>query len=237
MSDSGAQLDAVFLYMGILDAYEAVGIELIGANVLDEHVLPRMVYYVKEFLPEIFSIRADSTELVGELKSFMLDFSSRVHEAQSRKSGREFTMEEIWKLRAAIFGYESVFIEILGETAIKDYVFTRMSDILSSYLPENMMDPNMPLTEKLEAYAEFIKEHGFVEYARVKVGKSEITVATNRCAFAKIHDSEAYTNLNVRFCPWGMIASAIIAGHEGREALLKSSTFTTRGSVSEIQGK
>jgi hypothetical protein len=223
--------------MGILDAYEAVGIELIGANVLDEHVLPRMVYYVKEFLPEIFSDRAESGELVSELKTFIVDFSSRVHAAQSESSGSNFTMEEIWKLRAAIFGYESVFIDILGEAAIKDYVFIRMSDILSAYLPSELMDPSIPLADKLIAYSEFIKKNGFVEYSRVKVGKDEITVAANKCAFAKIHDSEAYNNLNVRFCPWGMIASAIIAGHEGKETMLKSSTFTTRGSVSEIRVK
>ena len=57
-SQDDQQLEAVFLYMGILDAYEAVGTELIGPNVLDEHVLPRMVYYVQEFLPEIFSYSA-----------------------------------------------------------------------------------------------------------------------------------------------------------------------------------
>ncbi|MFW9849499.1 MAG: hypothetical protein ACFFF4_10170 [Candidatus Thorarchaeota archaeon] len=237
MSSEASELDAVFLYMGILDAYEAVGTELIGPNVLDEHVLPRMVYYVKEFLPEIFSDRGDGEELVNELRTFIVDFTSRVHAAQDRGSGSNFTMEEIWKLRAAIFGYESVFIDILGEAAIRDYVFIRISDILSSYLPSNLMDPSIPLDEKLQAYAEYIKSHGFVDYSRVKVGKDHITVAANKCAFSKIHDSDAYNNLNVRFCPWGMIASAIIAGHEGKESLLKSSTFTTRGSVSEIQTK
>jgi hypothetical protein len=236
MSSDSSQLDAVFLYMGILDAYEVVGIELIGPNVLDEHVLPRMVYYVKEFLPEIFSDRGESVELVSELKTFIVDFTSRVHAAQG-EAGSNFTMEEIWKLRAAIFGYESVFIDILGEAAIKDYVFIRMSDILSAYLPAELMDSSIPLNEKLAAYADYIKSLGFVEYSRVKVGKDEITVATNKCAFSKIHDSDAYNNLNVRFCPWGMIASAIIAGHEGKETVLKSSTFTTQGSISEIQAK
>ena len=241
MSDTDSQdsskLDAVFLYMGILDAYEAVGVELIGANVLDEHVLPRMVYYVKEFLPEIFSGREDVASLTSELKTFLLEFSSRVHAAQSTKASDQFSMEEIWKLRAAIFGYESVFIDILGDAAIKDYVFVRMSDILSAYLPAKLMDPSAPLQEKLQSYVDYIRNMGFVEYARVRMGKTEITVATNKCEFAKIHDSEAYTNLTVRFCPWGMIASAIIAGHEGSETVLKSSTFTTRGSVSEIEPK
>ncbi|MFW9920984.1 MAG: hypothetical protein ACFFED_15395 [Candidatus Thorarchaeota archaeon] len=232
-----SKLDAVFLYMGILDAYEAVGTELIGSNVLDEHVLPRMVYYVKEFLPEIFTGRTDNVGLTAELKTFLVDLSSRVHGAQSGGSGELFTMEEIWKLRAAIFGYESVFIDILGDAAIKDYVFIRMSDILASYLPSSLVDPSIPLHDKLQAYVEYIRNHGFVEYARVRIGKNEIVVAANKCEFAKIHDSEAYTNLNVRFCPWGMIASAIIAGHEGSETVLKSSTFTTRGSVSEIEPK
>lgn len=221
--------------MGILDAYEAVGIELIGANVLDEHVLPRMVYYVKEFLPEIFSDRTDNESLTSELKTFLEDLSSRVHKSQSSGAGAQFTMEEIWKLRAAIFGYESVFIDILGDTAIKDYVFIRMADILASYLPSSLVDPGIPLNEKLQAYVDYIRESGFVEYARVKIGKNEIVVAANKCEFAQIHDSEAYTNLNVRFCPWGMIASAIVAGHQGSETVLKSSIFTTRGSVSEIE--
>ena len=58
-------------------------------------------------------------------------------EAQEKGNLEGLTMDEIWKLRAAIFGYETVFINILGEAAIKDYVFVRMADILASYLPEN----------------------------------------------------------------------------------------------------
>jgi len=79
-SGAGA-LDAVFLYMGILDAYEAVGTELIGSNVLKEHVLPRMVYYVREFLPEIFSERSNADELVNELDRFLQDFKQKVNVA------------------------------------------------------------------------------------------------------------------------------------------------------------
>ena len=116
---------------------------------LDEHVLPRMVYYVREFLPEIFSDRADSTQLVSELKTFLTEFHDKVDAAQTRRTTEGLTMEEIWKLRAAIFGYESVFINILGEAAIKDYVFVRMADILAAYLPEQLMDPSVSLTEKL----------------------------------------------------------------------------------------
>ncbi len=231
------ELEAVFLYRGILDAYEAVGIELIGPNVLDEHVLPRMVYFVKEFLPEIFSQRADSTQLVTELKTFLNYFHMKVDTAQEKGSLEGLTMNEIWQLRAAIFGYESVFINILGDAAIKDYVFVRMADILASYLPENLLDPGVSLETKLNNYAKYISEHNFVQYARISVDASKVIVAANGCAFSKIHDSDAYQNLNVRFCPWGMIGSAIVAAHEGKGTLLKSSLFTTRGSVSQIETK
>ncbi len=146
------QLEAVFLYRGILDAYDAVGTELIGPNVLEEHVLPRMVYYVKEFLPEIFSKRAESAKLVDELRTFLKYFHKKVDEAQDKGSVRELTMNEIWQLRAAIFGYESVFINILGDAAIKDYVFVRMADILASYLPEQLLNPSISLAEKLQGY-------------------------------------------------------------------------------------
>ncbi|UCH05609.1 MAG: hypothetical protein JSW05_05445, partial [Candidatus Thorarchaeota archaeon] len=145
-------LDAVFLYMGILDAYEAVGIELIGPDVLDEHVLPRMVYYVQEFLPEIFSERSEPSELVQELRDFLRDFKERVNKARERGSAEGLTKEDIWKLRAAIFGYESVFIKIVGESAIKNYVLVRISDILSAYLPPRLMDPNVNLKDKLQGF-------------------------------------------------------------------------------------
>jgi len=243
MSDKESQsaddqhLEAAFLYRGILDAYDAVGTELIGPNVLDEHVLPRMIYFVREFLPEVFSDKAESSQLISELKTFLTDFHAKVDEAQQKGTTRNLTMQEIWKLRAAIFGYESVFINILGEAAIKDYVFVRMADILASYLPEQLLDPNVPLSQKLRGYSEYISGHGFVKYARVTTRGGKVTVAANYCAFAKIHDSEAYQNLDVRFCPWGMIGSAIVAAHEGKGTLLKSSLFTTRGSVSEIETK
>lgn len=231
------QLEAVFLYRGILDAYDAVGTELIGPNVLDEHVLPRMVYFVKEFLPEIFSQRADSDQLVEELKTFLTYFHKKVDQAQDTGSLEGLTMDEIWQLRAAIFGYETVFINMLGEAAIKDYVFVRMADILASYLPEKLLDPSVSLEDKLKGYAKYITEHGFVKYARASAEDTKFSVAANGCAFARIHDSEAYQDLNVRFCPWGMIGSAIVAAHEGKGTALKSSIFTTRGSVSNIEIK
>jgi len=227
------QLEAVFLYMGILDAYEAVGTELIGPKVLDEHVLPRMIYYVQEFLPEIFSEKPSPEEL----RVFLTYFHKKVEEAQDTGSTKDLTMEEIWKLRAAIFGYESVFIDILGDAAIKDYVFIRMSDILAAYLPESLLDPSVSLDEKLKGYSKYIQDHGFVRFAGAKIDGDKITVATNGCAFSRIHDSEAYQDLNVRFCPWGMIGSAIVSAHEGKGTSLKSSLFTTRGSVSEIETK
>lgn len=234
-SQDGQQLEAVFLYMGILDAYEAVGTELIGPKVQDEHVLPRMIYYVQEFLPEIFSTKTNTDTLVQELKEFLSDFHEKVEIAQTSGSTAGLSMEEIWKLRAAIFGYESVFIDILGDAAIRNYVFIRMSDILSAYLPEYLLDPTISLSEKLKGYADYIQEHGFVKFASAIVENEKIVVATNGCAFSRIHDSDAYQNLNVRFCPWGMIGSAIVAAHEGRSTSLKSSLFTTRGSVSEIE--
>ena len=236
-TQEGEQLEAVFLYMGILDAYEAVGTELIGPNVLDEHVLPRMVYYVKEFLPEIFSETTTTEELVKDLRTFISYFHKKVEEARDTGSTKGLTMEEIWKLRAAIFGYESVFIDILGEAAIKDYVFIRMADILASYLPEQLLDPSISLDEKLQAFAKYISSHKFVKYARVTSDGGTVKVAANYCAFSRIHDSEAYQDLNVRFCPWGMIGSAIVAAHEGKGTHLKSSLFTTSGSVSEIVTK
>ncbi|MFW9887657.1 MAG: hypothetical protein ACFFER_05705 [Candidatus Thorarchaeota archaeon] len=235
---SGASvLDAVFLYMGILDAYEAVGTELIGPNVLEDHVLPRMVYYVNEFLPEIFSKRGDSDELISELGNFLQDFKDRVTNAREKGTAEGLIKEDIWKLRAAIFGYESVFIQILGDAAIKNYVFIRIADILSAYLPAALMDPKISLLDKVQAFARFLKEHGFVGYARAVVTKNGIKMSANKCEYARIHDSEAYRDLNVRFCPWGMITSAIVAAHEGKEANLESSIFTTRGSVSEVKTK
>ncbi|UCE10480.1 MAG: hypothetical protein JSW61_00715 [Candidatus Thorarchaeota archaeon] len=232
-----SELNAVFLYMGILDAYEAVGVELIGPDVLEEHVLPRMTYYVREFLPEIFSERADSEELTTELRRFLTEFRARVEDAREKGVAGAMTMEEIWELRAAIFGFESVFINILGDSAIKNYVLIRMADILSAYLPESLLDPQIPLKTKLESYAKYIQDNKFVGFARVSFGDDEISVAANRCEFSRIHDSEAYRNLDVRFCPWGMIASAIVAAHEGKETNLESSLFTTKGSVSKIKAK
>ena len=112
-----------------------------------------------------------------------------------------------------------------------------MADILASYLPENLLDSGIPLKEKLQSYANFLSDHGFVNYARASADKDKVVIAANGCAFARIHDSDAYQKLEIRFCPWGMIGSAIVAAHEGKGTVLKSSLFTTRGSVSEIETK
>ena len=231
------ELEAVFFYGGILDAYEAVGKELIGPDVLDEHVLPRMIYYVKEFLPEIFSEKGDESDLVSDLKEFLERYHTKINAAVERTSANDFTMEEIWQLRAAIFGYESVFIDILGETAIKNYVFKRMADILSAYLPEDFFGRNLTLNEKLVAYAKYIKNKKFVGYAQAKVKGNQVIVTTNRCAFSQIHNSDAYRNAETRFCPWAMIGSAIVASHEGRETSIDSCQFTTLGSISNLSVK
>ncbi len=243
INDSKNQvLDAVFIYGGILDAYEAVGVELIGENVVEEHVIPKMVYYVKEFLPEVFSTKAESPEnLTKELNEWLIEFKQKIEKARELESGSIFTMNEIWQLRAAIFGYESVFIDILGETAIKNYVFKRIADILSSYLPDSFIyEGNQPLTsleEKLDSYVSSIKSKKFVEYANYKIKDEQVIITANRCEFSKIHDSEAYRNANVRFCPWGMIGSAILTSHRGKETTIDSCLFTTKGSKTTIISK
>jgi len=54
-----------------------------------------------------------------------------------------------------------VFIKILGEAAIRNYVFGRIADILSAYLPERLMNPDVPLEVKLQDYGSYLKEHKF----------------------------------------------------------------------------
>jgi hypothetical protein len=232
------ELEAVFLYMGILDAYEAVGTELIGPTILDEHVIPRMGFYVREFLPELYADRkVSSTDSTDELKAFVLELGEKVNLARQQKSAQSFTMEEIWELRAAIFGYESVFIDLLGEVAIKTYVFKRIADILSAYLPRAFVAPDATLQEKLDAYVSHIRDRNFVGYAQATVRGDRIEVIANRCAFSRIHDSNAYRNAYTRFCPWGMIGSAILTSHEGKETSIDSCVFTTSGSISRISTK
>lgn len=232
------ELGAIFLYSGILDAYEAVGIELIGPNVLNEHVIPKMVYYVKEFLPSVFKFEIKSNdELITNLRKFMLDIRQKIDNARESGSAKEFTMNEIWEIRAAIFGYESVFIDILGDNAIKNYVFKRIADILSAYLPDAFVSADITLKEKLNAFVTYIIENEFVGTASYKIKDNKVQISANRCAFAEIHDSEAYRKANVRFCPWGMIGSAIMTTHLGKETTINSCIFTTKGSVTKIESK
>ena len=150
-------------------------------------------------------------------------------------------MEEIWELRAAIFGYESVFIDILGEAAIKNYVFKRIADIISAYLPDSFIyegDTELTtLDAKLDSYVKTIQKKKFVDFAKYSMKEDTVQITANRCAFSKIHDSEAYRKSNVRFCPWGMIGSAILASHKGKETTIESCLFTTKGSVSKIVSK
>ncbi|MHA1976630.1 MAG: hypothetical protein ACW98F_09735 [Candidatus Hodarchaeales archaeon] len=235
-------LDAVFIYGGILDAYEAVGTELIGENVVSDYVIPKMVYYVKEFLPEIFSNKStDQEQLIEELTDWLTEFRGKIEKAREMGTGRIFTMDEIWELRAAIFGYESVFIDILGEAAIKNYVFKRIADIISAYLPDSFIYEEetvlTTLDAKLNSYVKTIQSKKFVEFAKYRIKDDSVVITANRCAFSKIHDSEAYRKSNVRFCPWGMIGSAIMASHKGRETNIRSCLFTTKGSVSTIISK
>ena len=76
-----------------------------------------------------------------------------------------------------------------------------------------------------------------IEFAKYTIKGEAVQITANRCAFSKIHDSEAYRNANVRFCPWGMIGSAIWASHKGKETNIESCLFTTKGSVSKIVSK
>ncbi len=193
-----------------------------------------MVYYVREFIPEMVGAQEDHVKLVEELRGFLLDLREKIQDARESGSARDLTMEEIWKLRAAIFGFESVFIKILGEKAIKNYVFSRIADILSAYLPREMTDSSIIDIETKLEYVNHIRSNGFVKYSRVDREGQSFTIAVNKCAFAKIHDSRAYRDLHVRFCPWAMIASAIVASHTRRETELDSSLFTTSGSVTKI---
>ena len=62
-----------------------------------------------------------------------------------------------------------------------------------------------------------------------------MTFRANKCIFAKIHDSEAYEQSKVRFCPWGMIGSSIVTNHVGKDATIKQCQFVTRGTITTIE--
>jgi hypothetical protein len=223
-------INAVYLYYGILEAYETVGQELIGPNVLQDQVIPRMKYYVKSFVPSVYqNIPEEKVEEV--LKKFLEDLKSRV-QAQNTS---EISLEDIWELRAAIFGYENAFLEILGDSVIKNYVLKRISDILTVYLPEAFTSESKSLAEKLKLFENYLKSNEFVKYANFAINKDKVRFNVNHCTFARIHDSEAYLEQKTRFCPWGMITQAIVNSHSDEEYPMIASLFTTRGTVTKLE--
>ena len=133
--------DAVFLYYGILEAYEDVGKELIGPDVIEKHIVKKMTYYINNFIPD-FSLPDKPDELEHSLIGFLNETKEKVKLAIENPSQVNFSNENVWELRAAIFGFESVFIELLGEHVIRDYVFSRIAEILSVYLPNSFVKEN-----------------------------------------------------------------------------------------------
>ncbi|MHA2104939.1 MAG: hypothetical protein ACW981_16040 [Candidatus Hodarchaeales archaeon] len=234
--DNTSPTEAMFLYYGILEAYESVGLELIGNDVIEKHVIPKMSYYLKEFIPD-FEIPNTKGELEEELLNFLKESKEKITRASKNQDDISFTNENVWELRAAIFGFESVFIEILGEHVIKEYVFSRIADVLSIYLPDSFSKSGT-LDDKFSAYTKYISQHELVKFSNFSItdkkGTKQVKVRANKCIFAKIHDSDAYLDAKVRFCPWGMIGSAILANHEGKETTIRSCQFTTRGTISDI---
>lgn len=226
----GNFLDAVYFYYGILEAYEIVGEELIGVDVLEEHAVPRMVYYVNNFLPKDYRGSSD-----GEMKSQLTSFLSNLKMKVTNQEKFSITLQEVWQLRAAIFGYESAFLEILGENVIKNYVLKRIPEILAVYLPEVFSAENKSLDEKLQGFANFLKSQKFVKYANFSSKNGKVKFNVNHCAFANIHDSEAYREKKIRFCPWGMMVLAIVNEHEQKEFPISSSIFATRGTITELK--
>lgn len=239
MEKESSPREAFVLYYGILEAYEAVGLELVGDDIVEKYVVPKMAYYLKNFVPHFLgnSPEEKSNEFLHELLSRLKE---KLELAQSSESTR-FDLSEVWELRAAIFGYESVFIEVLGESVIKNYVFTKISDYLADYLPEVFSLTNMTLEQKFENYIRYLKDSELVQFAEYSLSKVEesfqVQVRTNKCIFARIHDSEAYNDSKVRFCPWGMIGASIIARHEGLETNITKCQFATRGTISDIKAE
>ena len=228
--------DAVLLYHGILEAYESVGKELIGPDVVEKHIIKKMSYYIKNFIPD-FSLPNSEGDLEKNLLDFLLKTKEKLKLALEKPNEVIFTIENVWELRAAIFGFESAFIEVLGEYVIRDYVFSRIAEILSIYLPNSFVKESS-LEQKLHFYADYLSAHRLVKFSNYAIksenGRILVKFRANKCIFAQIHDSEAYSNAKVRFCPWGMIGSAIVTNHEGKNATIQSCQFVTRGTLSTI---
>ena len=228
--------DAMLLYHGILEAYEDVGKELIGPDVVEKYIIKKMTYYIKNFIPE-FTLPRSEGELEKNLLEFLKKTKEKVKIALENPNKVIFDNENVWELRAAIFGFESAFIEILGEHVIRDYVFSRIAEILSVYLPNSFIK-NASLEKKLQSYADYLTSNELVKFSNFSIEHEEkgskVKFRANKCIFAKIHDSEAYSNSEVRFCPWGMIGSAITTQHFGKNSQIKNCQFVTRGTISTI---
>ena len=229
--------DAVLLYHGILEAYEDVGKELIGPDVVEKHIVKKMSYYIKNFIPD-YSLPDSEGELEQDLLIFLAKTKEKVKMALEKPDQVLFTNENVWELRAAIFGFESAFIEILGEHVIRDYVFSRIAEILSIYLP-NTFIKNANLEDKLKSYTNYLTSRELVKFSNFTLEEEAnrnktVKISANKCIFAQIHDSEAYSNSKVRFCPWGMIGSSIVTQHEGKSSTIKSCQFVTRGTISKV---
>jgi len=227
--------DAVFLYLGILDAYEAIAEDLIGGEVLKEEVAPRMIFYVRNFLPS--KIRGMSDDAIqSQIIDFLDDIRNRVYAIQeSDRSNHNISMSEIWELRAAIFGFENVFLDILGEDIIESYVYKRIAEILAVYLPEVFNNPKLNLEEKLKRYSSYLRDNNFVKQANFAYRDDQIQYRVNYCAFSSIHNSSAYLDGKTRFCPWGMIAKAIVASSQLGNHKIRQCKFTTRGSITDLE--
>ena len=94
------------------------------------------------------------------------------------------------------------------------------------------------MEEKLNSYSSYLTEHKLVKHAGTDIkfvnNKPDVQVRANKCIFSAIHDSEAYQNAEVRFCPWGMIGSAIVNMDQKKNTNIKSCQFVTRGTISRI---
>ncbi|MCY3412436.1 MAG: hypothetical protein INQ03_12435 [Candidatus Heimdallarchaeota archaeon] len=223
-------LDAVYFYYGILESYEVVGQELIGESVLEDHVVPRMTYYVKNFLPKLYN-KISENEIKTDVISFLTQLKDRIEVHDTNKIPKQ----DIWLLRAAIFGYESSFLEILGENVIKQYVLKRIPEILAVYLPEVFTGRDKSLEEKLQQFAEYIKIQNFAKITNFELNNGKIIFSVNKCAFADIHSSDAYLEKKTRFCPWGMMVLAIVNDHQEKEFPIQGTTFVTRGTITELE--
>ncbi len=221
--------DAIFLYFGILEAYKTVGEELLGEGVVHKQVIPRMGYYIESFLPELQMDNSDLKQMVDTL------WNKIDRAIENPGTELQMEMEDAWKLRAVIFGFENAFLEILGDQAIKEYVFNKITDYLVHYLPPEITSQNVDLNQKLEMYLDYLKTNGFIKAGKVKIKQNQVEFSANHCAFAKIHDSPAYRDGKTRYCPWGMIANSILVHHNKAPIESTSTRFTTRGSITYLK--